>query len=159
MIVGAVKYDKRVVASLEDVLSYQHKGLIERLMDKMSLSRNEAEELKSDMLRFLYLCGTDVKSRTFAPPELIDEAWHNFILFTREYGGFCKRYFGGFIHHAPNTSEKEARKGTLQKTLEQARVSFGPLSQYWGNTASENCVGGSCSASDPCVGSTNCQSK
>ena len=159
MIVTVAKYDKRVAASLENILSYQHEGLVARLMDKMSLAKSEAEELKSDMLRFLYLCGIDSKVTTFVPPELIDEAWHNFILFTREYGVFCKRYFGKFIHHAPNTREKKVARGTLQKTLRQAHVIFGPLSSYWGNVTSEDCVGGSCSSSDPCSGSTNCQGK
>lgn len=31
----------------------------------------------------------------------IDDMWHTFILFTREYTDFCNHYFGHYIHHAP----------------------------------------------------------
>lgn len=38
------------------------------------------------------------------PSEEIDEVWHSFILFTREYQFFCEKAIGNFIHHAPRTS-------------------------------------------------------
>ena len=39
---------------------------------------------------------------------LLDETWHTFILFTRDYTEFCLNQFGFKIHHAPTTfSEKE----------------------------------------------------
>lgn len=31
----------------------------------------------------------------------IDDMWHTFILFTREYTDFCNHYFGHYIHHVP----------------------------------------------------------
>ncbi len=31
----------------------------------------------------------------------IDEAWHRFILFTKDYHEFCNRFFGKYIHHGP----------------------------------------------------------
>ena len=48
--------------------------------------------------------------------------WHNFVLFTKEYFGFCKQYFGYYIHHAPAT-EAEDREGREQivahRTIEE----------------------------------------
>lgn len=40
------------------------------------------------------------------PSKLVDVCWHVFIFETREYQGFCKSVFGGFLHHEskPNTS-------------------------------------------------------
>jgi hypothetical protein len=35
------------------------------------------------------------------PSKLVDEAWHEFLLFTREYAEFCQRAFGRFLHHQP----------------------------------------------------------
>jgi hypothetical protein len=32
---------------------------------------------------------------------VIDEMWHAFVLFTRDYAAFCDKHFGRFIHHAP----------------------------------------------------------
>ncbi|WP_087863907.1 hypothetical protein [Comamonas thiooxydans] len=47
------------------------------------------------------------------PSVLVDEAWHCFILCTREYRNFCEKYFGRFLDHAPNPN---ARPRTLDGT-------------------------------------------
>lgn len=38
---------------------------------------------------------------------VIDEMWHNFVLFTKEYTQFCKEYFGYYLHHGPATEAEE----------------------------------------------------
>ena len=38
--------------------------------------------------------------------ELIDEMWHCFLMFTREYTAFCHDYLGRVIHHVPMTSHE-----------------------------------------------------
>ena len=35
------------------------------------------------------------------PSQVADDLWHEFILYTREYDRFCRRAFGGFLHHTP----------------------------------------------------------
>ena len=35
------------------------------------------------------------------PSVAADALWHEFILYTREYKDFCRRAFGGFLHHSP----------------------------------------------------------
>jgi hypothetical protein len=35
------------------------------------------------------------------PSQVVDVAWHEFILFTREYRAFCQRGLGRFLHHVP----------------------------------------------------------
>ena len=35
------------------------------------------------------------------PSQVVDVAWHEFILFTKLYEEFCKRGMGKFIHHTP----------------------------------------------------------
>jgi hypothetical protein len=44
------------------------------------------------------------------PSRLADELWHAFILHTRAYGDFCRRAFGGILHHSPATSFTDNRK-------------------------------------------------
>jgi len=36
------------------------------------------------------------------PSKIVDDYWHEFILFTREYHEFCMKAFGGYLHHTPN---------------------------------------------------------
>lgn len=35
------------------------------------------------------------------PSQVVDDLWHEFILYTRNYATFCNRAFGRFLHHAP----------------------------------------------------------
>jgi hypothetical protein len=35
------------------------------------------------------------------PSQVVDDAWHEFILFTRQYQQFCERGLGRFLHHTP----------------------------------------------------------
>ena len=35
------------------------------------------------------------------PSQVVDDLWHEFILYTREYHHFCRKAFGSFLHHSP----------------------------------------------------------
>jgi hypothetical protein len=84
---------------LMSVLAYEHPGLVERLMAKLGLTAGQATELFSRVKHFLYDC-TRAEAPLSPAPD-VDEGWHNFILFTKDYAEFCTRYFGHFIHHEP----------------------------------------------------------
>ena len=38
------------------------------------------------------------------PSRVVDAAWHEFILLTREYADFCREGMGRFLHHRPKES-------------------------------------------------------
>ena len=40
------------------------------------------------------------------PSQVVDEAWHEFILSTRQYEEFCQNAFGRFLHHTPAEAMK-----------------------------------------------------
>jgi hypothetical protein len=35
------------------------------------------------------------------PSQVVDDLWHEHILYTRHYDSFCKKSFGRFLHHTP----------------------------------------------------------
>ncbi len=35
------------------------------------------------------------------PSQVVDDLWHEFILYTKNYEAFCQRAFGRFFHHTP----------------------------------------------------------
>ena len=35
------------------------------------------------------------------PSQVVDDLWHEFILYTRTYERFCQQAFGRFMHHTP----------------------------------------------------------
>ena len=64
------------------------------------------------------------------PSQAVDVAWHEFILATRQYQGFCKRGFGRFLHHTPAESMPSPGEasGALRRCWQMAcrRVGIDP---------------------------------
>src|ERR1700733_11757711 len=121
-------------SSKEQVLAYEVPDLVDRIQTEMNLPEDQPEALFRDMLRFLYICGTNQSKRhPFYPPVHIDEAWHAFLLFTREYEAFCRYHFGVFLHHSPVTPSNRSQHKHTPKNLvfPLARKTFGELSKNW----------------------------
>jgi len=70
-------------------------------------SRTEAENLFLEVKRYLVLDRLYPESKWQMYSRRIDEVWHQFVLFTREYAVFCERYFGTMLHHAPSNAPVE----------------------------------------------------
>lgn len=55
-----------------------------------------------DALRDYFIFCHQAGRRMLAmPSQAVDDAWHEFILFTRQYDSFCRHAFGRFLHHTP----------------------------------------------------------
>ncbi len=52
------------------------------------------------------------------PSKIVDIAWHEFILRTREYTTFCHRAFGAYLHHSPDSTMDVPAASLLPATLE-----------------------------------------
>jgi len=52
------------------------------------------------------------------PSQVVDDAWHAFILFTRNYEQFCRKAFGRFLHHTP--AEAMANQTTATDGIRRA---------------------------------------
>lgn len=161
------------------VLAYQHPDLIERLIQKFELTRDQAEDAFMGMKQYLYLAGT--RGGGLSPQsEIVDEAWHNFMLFSLDYQKFCMGYFGRFIHHQPfNAAKRAASNGQGSRNTKLGlEEEFGVVLAGAGASAGrcDACVGDGCACSDrapadskvmtsDCIsvpdggysGSTNCQ--
>lgn len=44
------------------------------------------------------------------PSQVVDDLWHEFILYTKQYQAFCKQAFGNFMHHIPAAVLKSGSK-------------------------------------------------
>jgi hypothetical protein len=44
------------------------------------------------------------------PSQVVDVAWHEFILFTRSYADFCQATLGRFLHHVPAEAMQAPRQ-------------------------------------------------
>jgi hypothetical protein len=100
---------------LVEAIQYRNRHVVDRFLERHALPREEADDLFVETLRWLWLCRrADADPRA---PELfiddcmalLDEMWHTFVLFTRDYTSYCDRYLGGYVHHEPTTVEEKAR--------------------------------------------------
>lgn len=111
-----------MIPNLSTLLSYQNKDVFERyvldypnnqltpedafqeLMKFFWLSlKHEAEKLSSpNDEQLVFICGIHSEMKE------IDDMWHTFLLFTKEYMVFCKEYLGRFFHHCPTTEDQKS---------------------------------------------------
>lgn len=100
-------------------------GAIEgRIARTLSVSLEQAKQLFQDVQKFLWMSAQ--ASHACVPAPLIDDAWHEFLLFTREYEVFCREYCGGFMHHQPHDGiPAEIDPEMLQSTIDLMHTVFG----------------------------------
>jgi hypothetical protein len=100
-----------------DALGYEAPYLIEKLIKNAVVdTETEAEELFREVKRYLVLCDLD-QDRVWNMYSLrVDEAWHQFILFTRQYIDFCQRFFGRYVPHNPSNAPKVESARPVEKT-------------------------------------------
>lgn len=87
-------------------------GLLDRLeKHRAGLERKDSALVSRGLRQFFIaylMSGTRYVSM---PSQVADDLWHEFILYTREYEAFCRRAFGGFLHHTPAVVLSEHRQG------------------------------------------------
>ena len=104
--------------------------LVEKIVANTQISsRTEVVAGFEETLKFLFLCARC--NKTLTPSILIDQIWHEFILFTRTYESFCQSRLDRFIHHQPSNDDNE-NKNQYEATLLAYQEIFGePVQPYW----------------------------
>lgn len=116
---------------LEELLKYENEPVLIRFQKKFPVDREEAQDIFRETIKWLYLCRADnpggVELFINNDMLIIDEMWHNFILFTKDYQEFCSKYFKSYIHHFPDTSapQKPSKKTlAILRAKLKAQMSF-----------------------------------
>ena len=79
--------------------------IIRRCQKDFNYSDQDMILLERELKRFLIL-GIINDGATFGMySKDVDNLWHTFILFTKEYAQFCNKFAGKFIHHVPVTED------------------------------------------------------
>lgn len=114
--------------TLNKALSYQNEDVVHRFTKLYDISFEEAQDIFLETKKWLWLTAQarsrgittqlSIKDTLF----IIDEMWHNFILFTDDYSRYCLDHFGYFIHHTPSKqSDRERRQRKLESNPDQVR--------------------------------------
>ena len=78
------------------------KGLFDRLRKRRpGMTLKECQLVAQALRQFFLAYAVSGKKFVSMPSQVVDDLWHEFILYTKNYQLFCRRAFGGFLHHTP----------------------------------------------------------
>lgn len=138
---------------------YRHPILLNKMQAELGITCAEAETLFEDVKKFLALCVTSPQSQSLAPTKALDQGWHTFILFTKDYAQFCKDYCGRYVHHHPEDPFAETKDfESIPRTRRLAMLVFGKLSANWQGNPLGKCSGKDCSDKDCSTECNQCSS-
>jgi hypothetical protein len=90
-------------------------ALLNKFSKKYPSFNNKQKQLVIQGLKdYFYLCNQSPKQTVSMPSQVVDDLWHEFILFTKDYQDFCHQAFNKFLHHIPTeamTNQKQAQNG------------------------------------------------
>jgi hypothetical protein len=126
-----------------EALGYEAPFLVEKLLkEDIVETAEEGQALFAEVVRFLILNEIFPDTEWMMISRRVDEAWHQFVLFTVEYTSFCATYFGAYQHHAPSNAPvrpgpKRTREPfSLETFQDQYERLFGnPLPALWYDTS------------------------
>jgi len=81
--------------------------------------RRVFEGLRQYFLACLAAQRTSIAPSVGMPSRAVDDAWHDFLLMTRDYQAFCRQAFGKYLHHTPEASMGTSMRDALANTLHQ----------------------------------------
>jgi hypothetical protein len=101
------------------------------LLKKRYMSERDKTEQEFQLVQlalkdwFSIFAGNTNRTQFFDfPSKEVDELWHMFILFTKDYREFCQNYIGQFLDHVPledNKSSKFHNLKNLMATFKEVR--------------------------------------
>ncbi len=66
------------------------------------LSSEDISLVNKALMEYFYLCNMANGKMVSMPSRVVDDLWHQFLLFSSTYESFCKKAFGRFLHHIPD---------------------------------------------------------
>lgn len=111
----------------KEYLNYTNEDVIYRFSNLYKIDVDEINDIFMETKIFLAISFVSKNNEVYINNDLlvIDEMWHNFILFTKTYEEFCNNFFGGLIHHIPiSKKEREDFLKLREEKPEEASKSF-----------------------------------
>ncbi len=66
-----------------------------------NLTTYQINEVMKGLKEYFHICNMAGQKFVSMPSQVVDLAWHEFILFTLKYQNFCTKAFTRFLHHTP----------------------------------------------------------
>jgi hypothetical protein len=130
-VLSEVRLTPRQLDQLQAIEQYDLWFVVERLTNNGNVAPHRIAQAVLEFKRYIALVTLGYDDLGMHSQE-IDEVWHAFILFTREYIEFCQRVNGHIIHHNPKTSRNGESQSPSASTFREAyTANFGPLPEMW----------------------------
>ena len=119
----------------QQLLAFEAPYVEEKLLQKGQFAtRDECRRALVELMKYLWLSFV-FDQRFSMVSKRVDNVWHQFILFTREYHAFCQQHFGSYMHHAPHVGPRrepdEAFRAGVRGFFAEYQTHFGPVSRLW----------------------------
>lgn len=106
--------------ALTELAKYTNPHVFQRYEKDFPHNQLKAEEAFAELVKYFWLCkkhqqdlhnfpdneNLKLHCAIYIEMKEIDDMWHTFLLFTKDYMKFCRTYFGSYMHHNPNVDEK-----------------------------------------------------
>jgi hypothetical protein len=93
------------------------------------LDGDQLDQVMQALKQYFLICheagAAGGRSSVGMPSKVVDEAWHEFILMSREYSEFCNTAFGRYLHHTPESQMNVTLEKPLVNALHQVRTKSG----------------------------------
>ncbi len=76
------------------------------------LSADQRALVLQGLRQYFQICLRARRKFVSMPSQVVDDLWHEFILFTRNYQHFCGKAFGRYLHHTPVEAMAAPTKAT-----------------------------------------------
>lgn len=72
------------------------------------------DQVEQGLRQFFLACGSLNDLAAAMPSTTVDEAWHEFLTYTRDYAAFCEEAFATMLHHVPDATMSTSERATNQ---------------------------------------------
>lgn len=130
---GASDEIERSNILFDKISTFDFGKVVDKYAKDHKVSSDTAHEILLELKRLLTLCVLHPENG-YATGGSVDEMWHTFILFTKDYARFCQDTAGTFVHHSPElvSDELEAQKISAEKIVDKAKLLEADYRKYFG---------------------------
>jgi len=106
-------FETDVLRATEVAMDFDLSHILARYRKEQSLPASIIADHHRELMRYLAMSAVGLHhQRYYGMLGAVDELWHTFVIFTREYAAFCDRVAGQFMHHVP-VVERQASDGKI----------------------------------------------
>lgn len=112
------------VEMLEAAHKFDLSAVVARYIKEFGETEVRSLEIAEELKRFLVLCALD-KTKGYAVRDPVDQMWHTFIIFTKNYFDFCRALGRPYLHHDPTPElEKKRDPKAMLESYERLLIDY-----------------------------------